>query len=352
MTRCYRDFFGVWSLWIPEILPSTQRWSRQRAREALGRCEESDLFGVVGGWHTYVLMSYPKICLKNRGCFDKVSMKQGDSDWIWSISSSPKRIMEVFKDYLLMCWSIWIHQEHMEKLQLTPMTIPPVFSIFQELRTLQESISQQKAERQAETSTMQLSLNEVSLRLEQLQQAGGFPRVSPCYGDYGDRALGGGKTSMTSCLFGKWSRGSGKLFKLKKQKNINKWRSCNKSDTIEECQDTIWFQSSSAKFHKAPKKNDHVRFPVRLLIPWTVACNKNSLSYSKLWRKRSGSLTRWFFRWRWWCCCRDPEKPLGKVHTHIYTQKGFAGKHTHPQVVSSTLRVKTIQLLKNMSSFF
>eukprot|EP00434_Breviolum_minutum_P027776 symbB.v1.2.024564.t1/scaffold2335.1/size81964/2 len=41
----------------------------------------------------------------------------------------------------------------------------------EELRTLQESISQQKAERQAETSTMQLSLNEVSLRLEQLQQA-------------------------------------------------------------------------------------------------------------------------------------------------------------------------------------
>ena len=56
----------------------------------------------------------------------------------------------------------------------TPMTILPVFRIFQELRTLQESMSQQKAERQAETSTMQLSLNEVSLRLEQLQQARGF----------------------------------------------------------------------------------------------------------------------------------------------------------------------------------
>lgn len=70
--------------------------------------------------------------------------------------------------------------------------------IFQELRTLQESISQQKAERQAETSTMQLSLNEVSLRLEQLQQAG---EVLKSFGT--DMAVGGGKTSVTSCLFGK-----------------------------------------------------------------------------------------------------------------------------------------------------
>lgn len=48
---------------------------------------------------------------------------------------------------------------------------------------MQESISQQKAERQAETSTMQLSLNEVSLRLEQLQQAeGGFEGFWPGHG--------------------------------------------------------------------------------------------------------------------------------------------------------------------------
>lgn len=41
----------------------------------------------------------------------------------------------------------------------------------EELRSLQESLSQQKAERQAEASSVQLSLNELSLRIEQLQQA-------------------------------------------------------------------------------------------------------------------------------------------------------------------------------------
>ena len=41
-------FFGVWSLWIPEILPPNVE-CRQRAREALGRCEEfRDLFFWVG----------------------------------------------------------------------------------------------------------------------------------------------------------------------------------------------------------------------------------------------------------------------------------------------------------------
>ena len=45
------------------------------------------------------------------------------------------------------------------------------------------------------------------------------------------------------------------------------------------------------------------------------------------------------------------QKSHWEKYTHTYTQKGVAGKHTHPQVVSSTLRVKTIQLLKNLSSF-
>lgn len=107
---------------------------------------------------------------------------------------------------------------------------PPFTETCQELRTLQESISQQKAERQAETSTMQLSLNEVSLRLEQLQQAGrGFEGFWPGHGRWVV-----GKHTVTSCWFGKWNLESGKVLELKKQKNINEWLSCNKSGTSEE----------------------------------------------------------------------------------------------------------------------
>ena len=41
-----------------------------------------------------------------------------DLDWIWSISSLPKMNRGVFENHFLMCWSIWIHQELMEQVDL------------------------------------------------------------------------------------------------------------------------------------------------------------------------------------------------------------------------------------------
>lgn len=168
-----------------------------------------------------------------------------DLDWIWSISSLPKTNRGVCLKSLFV---VLIHLDpsrgDMEELDLRmgswsvkfaffffPDLLPPPFTeTCQELRTLQESISQQKAERQAETSTMQLSLNEVSLRLEQLQQAGrGFEGFWPGHGRWVV-----GKHTVTSCWFGKWNLESGKVLELKKQKNINEWLSCNKSGTSEE----------------------------------------------------------------------------------------------------------------------
>lgn len=162
--------------------------------------------------------------VKNRGCFDDLILvfyETGrfglDLEHIILCAHLTKNESWSFFSITLWCadpfgsikstWNklIWEWEIYSRICFTPPFTKPASLTLIcQEFRTLQESISQQKAERQAETSTMQLSLNEVSLRLEQLQQAGGFWRVLARTWQ-----VGGGKTSVTSCWFGKWNWESG-----------------------------------------------------------------------------------------------------------------------------------------------